>query len=155
MKPCAKGQPVAVLEIELCRCGHRLLACSFPMDYCEQLPEGCPPPRAEEIREEREVYRLVRSNPPSEWDFQSHRARYPAKSFRDECRARALSVNESAQNALMTMKLPTMKGKALLVCRVTLTPGAGCILQTGGNGGHYSWWVARGFEPIQNSEVLA
>ena len=125
------------------------------MDFCEQLPEGCPPAGAREIREEREVYRLVRSNPPTESDFASHRALYPRKYFRDECLARALSVNDSVQSARMTLKLPSMRDKALLVCRVRLLRGAGSILQTGGNSGHYSWWQARDFDPIKNSEVLS
>ena len=43
----------------------------MPMTYREPLPEGCPPDDAEEITTPRIVYRLVRSNPPTDDDFRS------------------------------------------------------------------------------------
>ena len=42
------------------------------MVFLEALPTGCPPQGAEEIVNEKTVYRLVAADPPTEWDFQTH-----------------------------------------------------------------------------------
>jgi hypothetical protein len=123
------------------------------MDFHEQLPQGCPPTNAEEITAERDVFRLVASSPPTDWDFQSHTARWPQKRFPDECKARALSVSATRAHAELTSKLPKMK-KGLLVCRVRLLSGAGMILQTGSEKEHYSWWRALHFAPLENCEIV-
>lgn len=57
------------------------------MTYRERLPNGCPPPEAEEVKAARDLFRLVDSNPPTDDDFVSHRALHPGKTFSDECRA--------------------------------------------------------------------
>ena len=46
---------------------------------------GCSPDIAEEIDEPREVFRLVRTNPPTEFDFRSQREEKPDRAFPDEC----------------------------------------------------------------------
>ena len=51
------------------------------MSYREPLPEGCPPDAAEEITAPREVFRLVRNNPPVLDDFRSQRAEKPKAVF--------------------------------------------------------------------------
>ena len=60
-----------------------------PMNYREPLPEGCPPDDAEEITAPRVVYRLVRNDPPTSYDFRSQRAESPRRVFRrvSECQA--------------------------------------------------------------------
>ena len=60
------------------------------MTYREPLPEDCPPDNAQEITAPRVVYRLVRSNPPTDDDFRSQREERPDQVFHDvtECRAR-------------------------------------------------------------------
>ena len=45
--------------------------------YREELPAGCPPDEAEEIVEERVVFRIVRKDPPTHDDFRSQRAEQP------------------------------------------------------------------------------
>lgn len=128
--------------------------CPTTMDFHEQLPNECPPREAEEILAEREVFRLVGTNPPADWDFQSHRLRWRKKFFSDECTARALSVSATKAHAELTAKLPRMK-PGLIVCRVKLAAGAGMILQTGSDKNHYSWWRSAAFAPLENCEVAA
>lgn len=90
------------------------------MTYREPLPEDCPPSEAEEVAGMREVYRLVRNNPPAELDFRSQRAvRMPYS----RCRSGDVRDCERAR------KLPALRGR--LICRVQLITGAGRIQPTG------------------------
>lgn len=58
------------------------------MSYREPLPQGCPPDAAVEISTAWQVFRLVRTNPPTDSDFRSQRAEKPLHRFRNvtECR---------------------------------------------------------------------
>lgn len=118
------------------------------MDYREPLPEGCPPEAAEDIASSRDVYRLVRSDPPTEKDFRSQRAEQPSRSFEgvSECQARGLSVFAERKESRKALKLPRLRGR--LVCRVVLQAGAGQIQQTG-RVSHYTWW------PLADFDILA
>lgn len=58
------------------------------MSYREPLPDGCPPDEAEEIVEQREVFRLVRNRAPTEEDFRSQRAERPDTYFTESTSAR-------------------------------------------------------------------
>ena len=118
------------------------------MSYREPLPEGCPPDDAEEITTPREVFRLVRTNPPTEADFKSQRAEKPDHDFGEitECQARGLSVFTKRDDSHMALKLPSLRGR--LICRVQLEAGAGRILRTGQRS-HHTWW------PMKNFEILA
>ena len=64
------------------------------MAYREELPAQCPPDGAEEITAEREVFRVVKTDPPTEDDFRSQRAMKPDAVFQDvsERLAKGLSV---------------------------------------------------------------
>jgi hypothetical protein len=125
------------------------------MEFHEQLPDECPPSQAEDIIEQRDVFRLVASNPPTESDFKSHKAQKPHINYTDECRARALSVCSTQASAERTSKLPNMiKKGAVICCRVKLLSGSGKILQTGTDLEHYSWWRSADFNPIENCEVV-
>lgn len=118
------------------------------MNYREPLPEDCPPDAAEEIRETRDVFRLVRSSPPTETDFRSQRAERPDSVFPDvtECQARGLSVFAQRKDAEKRLRIPRMRGR--LVCRLQLSAGAGQIQQTG-RGSHHTWW------PLADYDILA
>ena len=121
------------------------------MTYRESLPDGCPPEEAEDVSEPRIVFRLVRSDPPTDDDFKSQRAENPKRPFHDECRARGLSVHGDARDSARTMKLPAQKGKH--ICRVELDAGAGSIQKTG-RGSHHTWWPLAGFDVIANRSVV-
>jgi len=114
------------------------------MSYREPLPEGCPPDAAEEIASPREVFRLVRSSPPTLGDFQSQRAEKPDAVIQvSECQARGLSVFAERRDSERALKLPTLRGR--LLCRLRLEAGAGRIQQTG-RPSHHTWWPLAAFD---------
>ena len=117
------------------------------MHYREQLPSGCPPDTAKESTTPRQFYRFVRTNPPTDYDFTSLRARNsskgPYKEVKEECRARGLSVFSSREDAIQRGKLANLRGQ--LLCAVQLGPGTGPIERTGA-GSHYTWWPLADFD---------
>ena len=118
------------------------------MRYREPLPRGCPPEAAEEISTMWWVFRLVRTNPPTDRDFRSQRAERPTRQFHGvtECRARGLSVSTVRHDAERALKLPNLRGR--LLCSVQLEPGAGHIQQTF-RPSHHTWW------PLAEFNILA
>lgn len=118
------------------------------MRYREPLPQGCPPEAAEEISSAWGVFRLVRTNPPTDSDFRSQRAEKPSRRFRDvtECQSRGLSVFAARKDAIRASKLPSLRGR--LLCRVQLQAGAGHIQQTR-RPSHHTWW------PLADFDILA
>ena len=126
----------------------------MPMTYREPLPEGCPPDDAEEITTPRIVYRLVRSNPPTDDDFRSQRAENPHRISRrvTECQARGVSVRADLDEAIELMSLPRMQGR--LLCQVQLDDGAGHIMQTGEWPNHSTWWPLADFDILANCSMV-
>lgn len=123
------------------------------MSFRDQLPDGCPPNEAEEITWEREVFRLVRNDPPDEQDFLSQRQEQPDRAFRGvtECQTCGLSVFAVKDDAVAkALKLPNLKGRK--VCRVKLSHGAGHIQQTF-QPSHHTWWPLAAFDLLGNCEV--
>lgn len=121
------------------------------MEYFETLPEGCPPDTAVKIDVERHVYRLVRTNPVTQNDFRSQRAEHPDKVFSvPECQARGLSVFTERGDSENARKLPVLRRR--LICRVRLTSGAGCILQTG-KPSHHTWWPLADYDIVGHCVV--
>lgn len=114
------------------------------MSYREPLPRNCPPAAAKTILTEQQVFRLVRTDPPTDADFLSQRAQKPSHQFRrvTECQARGLSVYAVRQDAERAAKLPSLKGYRL--CRIQLKAGAGHIQQTG-RPSHHTWWPLAAF----------
>lgn len=123
------------------------------MTFRELLPAGdCPPADAEEIVEPIEVYRLVRTDPPTDADFRSQRCEHPRTKYRGvtECRARGVSVYTDSADAAGKLALPQFKGR--MVCRVTLDAGAGWI-EPFGRDSHHTWWPLADFAITQNCVV--
>ena len=121
--------------------------------YREGLPDGCPPPDAEEIVGEKICYRLVRNDPPTDDDFRSQRTLEPNRDFGvSECRARGLSVfmqpADAARAASLSRNLQGAK-----VARMTLEQGAGYIKKTGSRS-HHTWWPYKAFDVLANCEVI-
>lgn len=123
--------------------------------YREQLPEGCPLSTAEEVAAARVVYRLVRTDPPTDRDFASlhivnpHRRR--SRDPKVECRARGLSVWSSPEAAAKNRDLPGLSNR--MICAVRLAPGAGRI-ERNGVPGHHTWWPLAAFEILSECSVL-
>ena len=125
------------------------------MSYRDPLPEGCPPGAAEEIGTERVVFRLVKTNPPTEQDFLSQRQEKPERIFSgvSECETRGLSVFAERRDAeAKALKLPHLRNRK--VCRVTLPAGAGRIQQTF-QPSHHTWWPLAAFEILAHCGVEA
>lgn len=124
------------------------------MSYREELPPDCPPKAAEEITGLRDVFRIVRSTPPSLDDFRSQRAEKPGAIFRGvtECQARGLSVFAEHRDSEKAVKLPRLRGR--LICRVKLSSGAGKIQQTF-QPSHHTWWPLSDFDILRNCEMEA
>lgn len=121
------------------------------MIFREALPDDCPPEAAEEIAAPRDVFRLVASDPPTDYDFQSQRALRPAAVFAvAECQAHGLSVHTERTDSQRASKLPKLRGKR--VCRVHLLPGAGYLQQTG-TPSHHTWWPLADFNILAQCEV--
>ena len=116
------------------------------MIFPEELPGNCPPAAVEEIVGRWDVNYLVRTDPPTADDFRSQRAEKPIHHFRDECRARGLSVHSDPHDSEQARRLPTLQGR--LICRLHLDAGAGELLQTG-RPSHHTWW------PLASYDVLA
>lgn len=122
-------------------------------EFRERLPEGCPPPEAQEIITEQVVFRLVRRDPPTDSDFQSQRAEKLNRRFTgvSECQARGLSVFSDMSEAAKRLKLPALKGR--LICQVTLDRESGYILRTGSLG-HFTWWPFARFPILSKCQVV-
>ena len=123
------------------------------MSYRDPLPEGCPPDAAEEITALRVVFRLVRTNPPTEADFLSQRQEKPDRAFPGvtECQACGLSVFADQRDVeTRARKLPHLRNRR--ICRVTLPAGAGRIQQTF-QPSHHTWWPFAALDILAHCEV--
>lgn len=116
--------------------------------YKEVLPEDCPPDAAAQVEQDLAVFRLVRTNPPTDSDFRSQRAEKPTQVFAGvtECQARGLSVHTQRSDSVRARKLPSLRGR--LICRILLRSGAGRIQQTA-RPSHHTWW------PLADYDILA
>lgn len=123
--------------------------------FLEELPPECPPSDAEEIKNNRDVFRLVSHSPPTLNDFRSQRAEKPDRVFKGvcECVARGLSVLATLEAGRNACLLPTLKGKK--IARVTLGHGSGFIKPTGSNPEHRTWWPLASYDILVHSHVIA
>lgn len=130
-------------------CLARLISRIPRMLYREPLPTECPPTEAKEITANRKVFRLARSNPPTDDDFRSQRAEKPDRKFRgvSECQAMGVSVYLDKRDCEDLRKLTHLKGMTV-VC-VDLLPGCGKILKTSSKS-HYTWWPFADFNVVMN-----
>lgn len=124
------------------------------MSYREQLPEGCPPDDSVEISEPWEVFRLVRTRPPTDDDFKSQRAEKPGHVFHGatECEARGLSVHAERGDSERALKLPSLRRR--FICRLRLESGAGRILKTRARS-HHTWWPLSDYDILSRCTVEA
>lgn len=122
--------------------------------YREELPKGCPPKDARGIPSGTALFRLVKSNPPTNGDFESWRAlnlKKPCPNGLCECRARAVSVHDDAEASEKLRMLP--KFREHLIAKLALEEGAGMIKQTGGKA-HYEWWPFAEFDILAVCKVV-
>jgi|CXWL01.1.fsa_nt_gi hypothetical protein len=119
--------------------------------YKEELPDGCPPPDAEEIQSI-VFYRLVESIPPTEKDFLSLKALNPSKDQKYECEARAVSVSVELNGAVDLLKLPTQKGKKIV--QLNLDVNTGMHKRTFSRPHHHSWWIYSTCDPLSYCQAV-
>ena len=122
--------------------------------YREELPEGCPPDVATNIKDKTVVYRLIKNNPVVEEDFNSWRALHPNKRRPidiSECQALGLSVMDNLDATKNYKKIP--KFRNYKIAKLTLGNGAGFIKKTG-KSGHYTWWPLADYDIIGTCELL-
>ena len=122
------------------------------MTYREPLRDDCPPDEAEDITSVGLVYRLVRSVPPNDEDFRSHRTEKPtAQCSVSEGMSRGLSVYTNLGDVEKQTKKPNLK--QMTPCLVTLTAGAGRIEKTG-RGSHHTWWPYGSYDIVANCQSV-
>lgn len=120
------------------------------IEYFEDLEitgTTCPPKDAYLPDGKKEYYRVVKHNPATTECFFSHRKKYPAKIFDDECEARYLSTSATIEILLNSyFRTPAHKKKTILIAILVLKPEDGLVKQTY-SAGHYSWWRSITFDP--------
>lgn len=116
--------------------------------WAEELPAGCPPPEASDPNGQT-FFRAMRQVPPTPEDLLPVTRQAPGRRLDvTPCIASALSVWESHEQCAAVLRFPTLKSH--LVARVHLGAGSGCVLRTGRNQGHNSWWNCGGFDAAQH-----
>jgi hypothetical protein len=120
----------------------------------EELPAQCPPEAAEEIAVEREVFRVVKSDPPTDGDFRSQRAMRPGAIFHGtpECLARGCSSFGARGDGEKALKLPGLRGGILPTrpIREPMSPSYNSL-----NSGPSVSGVSRRLQPKENPSGLA
>ena len=115
--------------------------------FREDLPQGCPESiGGTEIVQARIVYRLVRSVPPTEEDFDSQRERFPDREFNvDECQAVGLSVWDTLEAA---GKMQRRFRGSMRIYKMELGSGSGYIAKTSKHPNHWTWWPYADFDAV-------
>lgn len=115
--------------------------------YEHELPPGCPPCDAT-LRQQR-VYRIVRDDPPTGGDFQTH-AQLGRAVRADACRRSALSVFSTLRQARQRQMCSPHLGRH--IATASLTPAHGPISAPQQNG-HMDWWPHHGMLNANDFEV--
>ena len=115
--------------------------------FREDLPQDCPESiGGTEIVETRILYRLVRSIPPTEQDFDSLSKLRPHRSFEGiECQALGLSVwdaLDAAKKQRRRFRYP------MHIYKMELGPGSGYLAKTSRNPAHWTWWPYADFDTV-------
>jgi hypothetical protein len=122
------------------------------MEFLEDLniPKmTCPP--AEAVCGRLDAYRLVDDIPVKVEDIWSYRTLYPAKVFKDECKARACSVFADCEDVKTLQKMPKFKGKRTVLIKIEEKDG---VLLKAAKNSHYSWWISREFDLAAVKEAV-
>lgn len=118
--------------------------------YKEKLPQSCPPSNSTEPTN-LVVYRLLKSNPVRQEDFDSHAKLGIALHVgADDCRWSSCSVFDDIAKVTEMLRLP--KFKRCHIGRLTLSEASGRVLQ--GKKGHYDWWIYKAFDPVAASTIV-
>ena len=130
-----------------------LVSLTWPAD----LPEDCPPDTA--LPADGTYYRVVNNDPLESGDFVSvyhlnaNRGRNVQRRRITQCQSMGLSVYADITSARKCAgRYPNLGNK---IARVSLTPGAGKILETSGQfPSHHTWWKYEEYNPAEHSEIV-
>ena len=119
---------------------------SWPADFPEGTPENCG-----DIPAEGWVYRLVRTVPPTETDFQRYRDEKPHVPISAKDRSKSYGMSfwtkrSSIQRIEKNYPAPEQYGKWKTVCG-NLCPELGVIPAELERNGHVTLWAQEGAEP--------
>ncbi len=111
--------------------------------WYEGLPENCPPENA--ISPEGiDLYRLVKTVPPTNEDFEINKRCRSNRNFRlSECITKSISLSTSIDRLRALKKLPLHRDEQII--KVLLLRKDGLIKQTFKDPSHHSWWRTKDF----------
>jgi hypothetical protein len=123
----------------------------------DSFPPGCPPPDA--VVATGSFYRLVRSDPPTEEDFESHYERHLAGRMRrfwdDDIKAAGISVFADKEDAEKSRAaIPALKNSKVALGNID---NSGRMQHTPGRSGesHHTWWRPENDEAWKGFEVVS
>ena len=133
------------------------------MQYREPLPPDCPPPSAQDIRDQTVRYRLLKTTTPEQDDFDSYVKEHGGANPeipRTPCEQNGVSVWTSLEAArgIMTGRPNTRRRNTeprwQAIGELTISAGAG-KLNPVERSGHQTWWPSKEFDPVENCKVIA
>lgn len=132
------------------------------MQFRETLPPDCPPPSAQDIREQTVCYRLLKTTTPEQDDFDSfvkeHGGANP-EIPRTPCEQNGVSLWTSLEAARGVMagrpnrRRRNTEPRWQTIGELTISAGAGKLNPVEPNG-HQTWWPSKGFDPVGNCKVM-
>lgn len=123
-----------------------------PVGWAEDLPPGCPQDAVTDAHGQ-VWYRFVKTDPPTEYDFWSHRKRGEPTGNATECAARSLSMRSSLQAAINQLPLARFKGHR--IAQITINLGDGVVLDKKLPSAHVDWWPCGACQPLKKAAVVA
>ncbi len=105
------------------------------------FPNQCPPADATDASGK--LFRLIKENPATEFDFLSYFERFPSKPNHDECKSRGLSVCKTVEDLKELQKaVPALRDR--VIAEANLATGMGLLKNTPSKNctGHCTWWRA-------------
>lgn len=115
-------------------------ACRY--GWAEELPEGCPPEDAFDASGQ-VLYRFVKTNPATMFDFASHAALGLTKSP-TQCGSRSVSLFASLSRCQAMRDLPRFRGNG--IAELELPVGSGVLKE--GKNSHHDWWPCGASNPV-------
>lgn len=111
-------------------------------------PPGCPLPEA--VPADGQAFRIVESDPPTEWDFQSHheRGETPRSTLtrNQQCKWRSLSIYRTIEDARHHLRVFECEDSFIAAGTLTRWMGKTIPSPSRDRPSHASWWRADGVD---------
>lgn len=117
------------------------------MEFCEPLPDKCPPHQAED-KAYGEAWRVVEGSQPGAKDFASHAKKgIPKRPTDSECDHASCSLFTSRTTiAGLVTRMPKTRFKDPHIAKLAIPKGAGLSLEN--NRSHVHFWMFASFDPV-------